>query len=106
MTGIFDDGSWQDRVAAAKREIDELLPAGKDRLEFELVFCDQCGEETVVCPDPTSRDGTVHCFACDARFFTHPCDGCGAPILFSKPLSLVDGPYLHEECQARILSRF
>jgi len=69
------------RLEKAKEELQ--LGARIDEIPYlyELRRCEECGEETIIIPDPTSHDNKVHCFFCEARFFVETCERCGSYIL-------------------------
>jgi hypothetical protein len=67
----------------------------------ERLRCEECGEETVIIPDPTSHDDKVHCFFCEARFFVETCERCGSYMLSSLHSHLKrdrDEPNICEYC--------
>lgn len=85
--------SYQERLAKAKegmRKVQQELEKGvrfKERaFLYSLLFCEECGEETVIIPDPTVPRGTVHCFFCDAHFTVTTCERCSSYILLSTSL--------------------
>ena len=68
---------------------------------YSLMFCPQCSEETILIPDPTSRDKTVHCFFCDSRFVVEFCERCDSPILTTLSSIKerdIDEPLICENC--------
>lgn len=42
----------------------ELHPKYKGQDGYDFVTCQECEEETIVIPDPTTDDDSVHCFLC------------------------------------------
>lgn len=50
-------------------------------VEHDLLFCEKCNETSVVFPDPTSTDGTIHCFRCEVQYSVAFCLMCTQPIL-------------------------
>lgn len=68
------------RLARAMREIEGSIPYGKDGLDYSVVCCDECGEETVVVPNP--KRGPPRCAHCRTRFpEAETCAKCGQWIL-------------------------
>ena len=62
----------------------EISIRPKDRLLLKsLHICEECFEETIIVPDPTLADGTVHCFFCGTRFLVSECERCGSYIFSS-----------------------
>jgi DNA-directed RNA polymerase subunit RPC12/RpoP len=53
----------------------------RDRESYDFFICEECGEEAIAFPDPTSKDKTVHCFSCQSRYSVDYCLRCSAPIL-------------------------
>lgn len=48
----------------------------------DLLTCEECGEEEAIAfPDPTTKDGTVHCFLCHSRYSVEFCLNCPNIIL-------------------------
>ncbi|MBN3891046.1 MAG: DUF3644 domain-containing protein [Nostoc sp. JL31] len=56
----------------------ELHPRYKGLDGTDFVICPNCEEETVVIPDPTTQDDSVHCFLCHTSysFFQESCLRC------------------------------
>lgn len=83
--------SYEERLEKAQREMKLYLPSdaeiynSKGLVEAITLICEECGEETIVIPDPTSNDGTVHCFFCGADFYMTVCERCNEPMLSMKP---------------------
>lgn len=46
----------------------ELHPKHKGLDGYDFVNCQECEEETIVIPDPTTDDDSVHCFLCHTRY--------------------------------------
>jgi hypothetical protein len=70
-------GSYSERMA---QQNISLHP--KDYgVEHDLLLCEKCDKEAVAFPDPTSKDGTIHCFRCEVRYSIKFCLRCGCPIL-------------------------
>lgn len=82
--------SYKERLDKAKEEMDNFLPASpKDRMaDYEIVSCDNCGEETIVIPDPEKEymENKAHCFFCGEEFYYEYCSKCGLPIFSNGPL--------------------
>lgn len=78
--------SYEERQQIIQGEIHDALPGRpKEQLDYVLMACENCEEEAVLVPDPTSEDNSVHCFACETRFDYFTCDNCGTPVLLSSP---------------------
>jgi hypothetical protein len=75
---------YEERLDLALKAMESCLPAGKDRLEYDILCCDECGEMTVPYPDRSSDDASVHCFFCRARFEYERCNRCGAPSVIDE----------------------
>ena len=72
------------RIAQAEEEIKACIPNGRnDHTQYE--YCPECGEMTIVIPDPTSKDELVHCFFCNSRFYHTECEQCVNTILSREP---------------------
>lgn len=95
----------EERLAQARAEIDKCLPGDKDRLLYTFSYCPECGEETIVTPDPVTEDHRVHCFFCGEEFYHDECPGCGGPILSSVPITEDNHPLLCEDCWEYRLSK-
>jgi len=54
--------SYEERLQKTKEEMQKYLPADlKDRFtDYEFVFCDTCGEETIIIPDDRSEVMSPH----------------------------------------------
>ncbi|MBD1925034.1 hypothetical protein H6F74_01865 [Trichocoleus sp. FACHB-90] len=57
-----------------------LYPKYKE-IDHQFFSCEMCRdsmeyEETIVFPDPTTTDNTVHCFCCQRRYFVGFCVNC------------------------------
>ena len=50
-------------------------------VEHDLLLCEKCDEVAVAFPDPTSTDGTIHCFRCEVKYSVRFCLMCTRPIL-------------------------
>lgn len=99
--------SYKERVERAKSELENSLPGDpKDRMEYGIESCPECGENTIVIPDDTSNDGRVHCFFCGERFSFEACDRCGRKLLFGPGFAseLTDAG-MCEECWEEIMRR-
>jgi hypothetical protein len=59
----------------------------RDKEGYDFFVCEECGEEAIVFPDPTSQDGTVHCFNCLSCFSVDFCLRCSTPILSLHEIS-------------------
>ncbi len=57
-------GSYTERMA----EQNISLHPKDYGVEHDLILCERCNKEAVAFPDPTSKDSTVHCFRCEARY--------------------------------------
>lgn len=99
--------SYEERLARLQARMDKAIPGKlEDRLNYDHIICDECGEEAVLVPDPTTSDSTVHCFECDAKFYYWTCDRCGTPTLTSSPPSSEDRDTdICDVCWDDILSR-
>ena len=82
--------SYQERVEKAKEQVkktcEEMVRGERPEdipYLYTLMHCEECSEETVIIPDPTSKDNSVHCFFCDARFLVETCERCGSYMLSS-----------------------
>ncbi len=96
------------RLEKAKEELQ--LGARIDEIPYlyELRRCEECGEETIIIPDPTSHDNKVHCFFCEARFFVETCERCGSYILSLTPSYAkedIDEPDICEDCWDEFTSK-
>jgi hypothetical protein len=49
--------------------------------DYQFFVCEQCDEEAIAFPDPTAKDGTIHCFHCWASYSVGYCPRCDRPIL-------------------------
>jgi len=68
-------------------------------LPYSIEVCGECGEETIIIPDPTSPSGTVQCFLCHTRFYVETCERCGSYMLFSsRSEKEIDEPNICEYC--------
>jgi rRNA-processing protein FCF1 len=68
------------RLARAMREIEKSIPYGKDGLDYSIICCDECGEQTVVVPNP--KRGPPRCANCRTRFpEAETCAKCGQWLL-------------------------
>jgi len=96
LSNVLD--SYNERLERAKQELPDLQD--KDGVPlYSLAICEECLEETIVIPDPTSHDDTVHCFFCDAHFYVTVCERCGSFILSSAPSQRdVEEPELCSDC--------
>ncbi len=88
--------TYQERVEKAKQSIEELLPKGQERLDYQTLICEECGEGTVIFPDPTTEPEKVHCFFCNAQFFTKICERCDKVSLSSRHLE--DDDLICQDC--------
>jgi hypothetical protein len=100
--------SYNERLEKAKERVKQVCEEMERDAFFEKMpylcerlLCEECGEETVIIPDPTSHDDKVHCFFCEARFFVETCERCGSYML-SSTLSYakedIDEPVICENC--------
>lgn len=97
--------SYKERLERAKEEIDNCLPfSHKDRLEYNLEYCPECGEETIIIPDPLAEDELVHCFFCGEKFYYMACRKCGRAILSGRKLEGTEyDPGTCNDCWAEIM---
>ena len=87
--------SYEERVAVAKREMDSCRSDPRDGNEQDVKFCDDCGEETILFPDPTTKDNSIHCFNCEKKFQMERCARCGLSfVVQSKDEALCAGCFL------------
>lgn len=95
--------SYEERLEKAQQEREKHLPARpKDRLLYQILVCEECGEETVTVPDPTSKDGTVHCTFCAAQFYTEECMRCSSVMLSSTPFNENNHLGICDVCEEQI----
>lgn len=77
--------TYEELLNKANEEINLLLPIGKDRLDYKLEFCPECGNETIIYPNPGSDDpSTVKCFFCKNQFDVKECGRCGGLIYYES----------------------
>lgn len=74
--------SYEERVKNAVERASEGQPIGKDAIDWQLIDCIECGEQTV-CPSP-EEDQRYRCHFCDERFYANSCTRCGTAILYSR----------------------
>lgn len=95
--------SYKERVARAKEEMDDFLPSDpKSAGDYEVLYCPNCGEETIVNPDRTEDAGKVHCFFCKERFVPSECFRCGRTTLVGLGGEDDEDGELCEECREAI----
>lgn len=99
--------TYEERLKKTREEIDNYLPMdGKDRLEYYIEWCPDCGEETVPIPDPTSDDEFARCFFCDEKFYFMRCRRCGGHILSHTKLEGTDNdPGMCDRCWEDVMSK-
>lgn len=100
--------SYKERLEKAEERVKKVCDemerdAFLEKIPYlcERLRCEECGEETVLIPDPTSTDDKVHCFFCEARFFVESCVRCGSYMLSSLHSHLKkdrDEPNICEYC--------
>jgi hypothetical protein len=91
--------SYEDRLEIAKNEMNKYRSDPKDGGDDETVFCEECGEETILYPDPTAKDNHAHCFNCEAIFEMERCGRCGLPFIVGN-----EDESLCDECFADLVS--
>lgn len=78
--------SYEELVQKAVRAMEDDLPLSKERLDHTIHICENCGEETLPFPDPSSKSrDTIHCYFCGEEWYVEECSKCGGPILSSEP---------------------
>lgn len=70
--------SYEERVDRAKKSASENKPFGSDGIGWELLTCQECGEDTVS-PDPEADD-KCRCHFCDSRVTVTYCQRCGGSM--------------------------
>lgn len=91
--------SYEERLKKAEQEMEKHLPQHpRDRVLYEVLFCQDCDEKTVAFPDETSKDGTVHCFFCERRFYGGFCGRCGCAIVSATASEDDDGIVICDNC--------
>lgn len=81
--------SYKERVEQAKEEMERYLPGDKDKLNYQILMCPECDEETICYPDNTMENSDdVHCFFCKSIHEVWVCPRCGE-IQFHRPDSSV-----------------
>ncbi|NNB85375.1 hypothetical protein [Corallococcus exiguus] len=98
--------SYEKRIELALEELERHVPGGKDGLGHEQLWCDNCGERTVLVPDSTCETGFAHCFFCDTKYIIKTCDRCEKTVLFEDtPFSYLDikeSGVLCDECRREL----
>ena len=97
----------KERLKRVREEMERGARIDEMSYLYELLRCEECGEETVIIPDITSHDNTVHCFFCKARFFVETCERCGSYILtsiHSYTKKDIDEPDICEYCWDNIMA--
>lgn len=84
--------SYSEKLKKIKDEIEKLISKKKER-KYYIEYCSVCGNRTVVIPDPTAKDSSIHCFFCKQKFNQLNCKSCGKPFGFFEGLDT----YLYEK---------
>ncbi len=75
---------YEESLRIALKKVEEKRPSDpKDQLDFEVLTCPLCIEETVV--NEPDDEGLVTCFHCEEEFYIYACARCGNPIFAINP---------------------
>jgi predicted RNA-binding Zn-ribbon protein involved in translation (DUF1610 family) len=76
--------SYKDLEKIIQKRINELLPTGKERLDYSVHYCPNCGNNSIIYPNPQEEEyGIVECLFCFEKFDAIVCDRCGS-LVFEK----------------------
>lgn len=83
--------TYSERVKQATEEMERHLPVDKDRLNYRMLFCPECGEETICYPDKTMENSNeVHCYFCKSIHEVWECQRCGEIQFSDRDSSVCD----------------
>ena len=75
--------TYRERLERVEQELRKhvRIPGTEER--YEQLTCPQCGEMTILLPDPSRDDdqARVHCYFCETLYPVHSCELCGGAIL-------------------------
>ena len=83
--------SYEELLAKAKEEMNNYLPSGKERLDYKIDICSNCGNQTIIYPVSSRKDENhlVECFFCHQEFEVGECSRCGR-VIYGEETICVD----------------
>jgi len=89
--------SYEERLKIAIEEMETDLPFDKNRLLFDITYCPNCSEETIVYPDPKEEGDFARCYFCHETYAVNKCTKCGS-LIFNED-------FICEECWQHITNK-
>jgi hypothetical protein len=95
--------TYQERLEKAQQRMAEYIDP-RDPKGYEAIQCDWCFHETVLVPDPSSKDRTARCLLCNEKYYVETCSRCGSVILSAQPPDADDGMAICDNCTDYLMS--